>query len=187
MRNRRGNVRRVSGLPNRNEKLVGRDQIAENLRANSRAICRKLSGSGPARRFCSRFLASLIASSREASFCPPAKRLRSGGYPKGKEPGRLFLLTLFWRKKRVRRRAGTQPRDVKRLQGQHFIHQYSSKIRYPVSRRAATKPASRTNSINSSCDRRNEVPAAATTFSSSMVPPRSLAPKNSAVCAIAAP
>jgi hypothetical protein len=47
-----------------------------------------------------------------ASFFPPAKRLRSAGYPQGKEPGRLFLPTLFWRVKRVGRRAGTQPRGL---------------------------------------------------------------------------
>ena len=44
-----------------------------------------------------------------ASFCPPVKRLRSAGDPQGKELGRLFLPTLFWRVKRVGRRAGAQP------------------------------------------------------------------------------
>ena len=34
-----------------------------------------------------------------SEFFPPAKRLRSVGNPKGKEPGRLFLPTLFGRKK----------------------------------------------------------------------------------------
>ena len=47
-----------------------------------------------------------------ASFCRPAKIQRNGGDPQGKEVGRPFLLTLLWRDKRVRRRAGTQPRDL---------------------------------------------------------------------------
>jgi len=36
-------ARRLSNLTGRNEKLAVRGQIFENLRANSRAICRKLS------------------------------------------------------------------------------------------------------------------------------------------------
>ncbi|OEU54020.1 MAG: hypothetical protein BA871_06645 [Desulfuromonadales bacterium C00003096] len=44
-----------------------------------------------------------------ASFGPLVKRLRSAGNPQGMELGRLFLLTLLPRRKRVRRRAGTQP------------------------------------------------------------------------------
>ena len=38
---------------------------------------------------------------------PAQRRVPAKGGPGA---GRLFLLTLFWRKKRVRRRAGTQPR-----------------------------------------------------------------------------
>ncbi len=47
-----------------------------------------------------------------SEFFPPVKRLRSGGYPQGKELGRVFLLTLLSRYKRVRRRAGAQPRGL---------------------------------------------------------------------------
>jgi len=48
-------------------------------------------------------------------FCERASCDRSGGNPPalaaGKEVGRPFLLTLLWRNKRVRRRAGPLPRD----------------------------------------------------------------------------
>ena len=53
--------------------------------------------------------------------------------------------------------------------------------------RTGVKPAPRISSIISSRDIRNRQPAAATTFSSSMVPPRSLAPKKSATWASFAP
>jgi len=47
----------------------------------------------------------------KASFCPPGKRLLSGGNPKGKPPGRVFLHIFWQRGKKVRGR-GPRPPDI---------------------------------------------------------------------------